>query len=804
MIRAVLHELRTAVRLGRRSRASSLVAILTLALAIGASTAIYSALQHVVLHPLPFEQSERLVLLWRKAEQMGNSLMVNPSPEVLGHWRANARSFTQIEGIAIDQLTVDGEKDGAQTWMALRSSPDYLRLLGARPERGRMFTAAERDQRPALLSYARWRRDFGGGDDVLGRSLRLDGELHTVVGVLPPHFPVPIGSPDPVDVLLPVTDAESSLHGIGRLAAGVTLEQAGEELDHLLAQMEVEDDSFTWKAAVLRPTALLGSLPETLWTLMASVTVVLLVACTNVGGLLLGRHARRRRELALRSALGASRRRLAAQLFLESAWLSAFAGALGFALAAAGVELIRRLRPEGMEALERARVSPQALLFAVGASFAAAALAGLAPALRSARRLDASDLRAGLGATGDRAQSRLRSTLVVGQVALSFLLTVAGALLVERVRDLRALDLGFEAERVAVAQVRLPEHSFAAGEARRAYWREAVAAVSRIPGVSSASVTTGVPPHSSITVGRFAVDGLELTPEQAPEFLWWNQIDASYLRTAGIRVLEGFVDPAAFARSFEGGEDAERLFVINESFAREIWGRVDVVGERLRLGEQEWNTVAAVVADVRVAGPRSSLDAPQLYSPHSGDRALSFLAIRADVDPATLVGSLRRTLLEVDSRALVENAGTIDSMMWRTLAEERFTLTLLGVFSICALFLAVVGLYSVVAQGVEQRRKELALRLALGSPAAAVRWRVAARGAALAGLGIALGLTLTVALARFAGARAFGRGVFGAQAPGPLLYLVATLVVATAVAAAMIRPARVAGAIDPIRVLREE
>jgi predicted permease len=799
LVRALLLELRTAIRFGRRSRASSLLAILTLAVAIGASTAIYSALEHVVLHPLPFEQSERLVLIWRKAEQMGGSLMVNPTREMLDHWRERARSFEQIEGIEVDELTADAE-GRAQTWMALRSSPDYLSLIGVRPERGRMFTATEVDQRPALLSYGRWRRDFGGREDVLGASLRLDGELHTIVGVLPPHFPLPIGSPDPVDVLLPVTDPDASHHGIGRLAPGVTIEQAAEELDHLLTTIELDDDSFTWKAAVLRPTALLGTLPETLWTLMASVTVVLLVACTNVGGLLLGRHARRRRELALRTALGASRRRLAVQLFLESAWLSVLAGALGLALAAAGVEVIRRLRPQGMEALERARVSPQALLFAIGVSFAAAALAGLVPALRSARRLDAANLRAGLGVTGDRAHNRLRSALVVGQVALSFLLTVAGALLVQRVGHLRSLDLGFEAERMAAAQVRLPEHSFESEEARRSYWREALAAVSRIPGVASASVTTGVPPHSSITVGRLEVDGIDLTPEQTPEFLWWNQIDVAFLRTAGIAVLDGAVDPAAFERAFAaGGDGVEPICVINESFARQVWGRTDVVGERLRLGEQGWSTIVAVVADVRVAGPRSSLDAPQLYSPHTGERAQSFFAVRAEVDPATLVGPLRRTLLEVDPRALVDTAGTIGSMMWRTLAEERFTLTLLGVFSLCALFLAVVGLYSVVAQGVEQRRKELALRLALGSPAAAVRRRVAAGGALLGGLGIGLGLALAIALARFA-----TTGIFGAQAPGPRLYLLATLVVATAVGAAMIRPARVAGAIDPIRVLREE
>ncbi|HVS64715.1 MAG TPA: ADOP family duplicated permease [Thermoanaerobaculia bacterium] len=791
--RAALHEVRTAIRFGRRSRASSLVAILTLALAIGASTAIYSTLEHVVLHPLPFEQSDRLVILWRKAEQMGGSLMVNPSRELLDHWRENARSFAQIEGIAIEQLTVD-EATGAETWTALRSSPDYLRLLGRDLERGRMFAAAERDQRPALISYARWRRDYGGSDEVLGQPLRLDGELHTVVGVLPAHFPTPIGSPDPVDVLLPVVDLEASLQGIGRLAPGVTVEQARDELDHLLAQIELDDD-FTWKAAVLQPTELLGTLPETLWTLMASVLVVLLVACTNVGGLLLGRHARRRRELALRSALGASRRRLGVQLFLESAWLSLVAGALGFALAAGGVEVIRRLRPEGMEALERARVSPEALAFALAASFAAAALAGLVPALRSARRLDAGDLRAGLGATADRAQNRLRAALVIGQVALSFLLTVAGILLVQHVRNLRALDLGFEAERMAIAQVRLPQHSFAAEEARRTYWREALAAVSRIPGVSSASLAGGVPPRSSISVGRFAVDGVELTPEQTPNFLWWNQVDSAYLRTAGIRVLAGRIDPA----SYDAGKGAEPVCLINESFARQIWGRADVVGERLRLGEGEWSTVVAVVDDVRVSGPGSSLEAPQLYSPHPGNREQAFLALRASGDPATLVEPLRRTLLDLDPRALIDTVATVDSMMWRSLAEERFTLALLGAFTLCALFLAVVGLYSVVAQGVEQRRKELALRLALGAPAAAVRRRIAAGGAILAGLGIALGLALTVALSRFNQSE-----VFGAETPGPRLYLLASLVIALAVAAATIRPARIAGAIDPIRVLREE
>lgn len=792
--RALLHELRTAIRSGRRSGASSLVAILTLALAIGASTAIYSTLQHVVLYPLPFEQSERLVLLWRKAEQMGDSLMVNPSRELLDHWRENARSFVQIEGVAMEELTVDGES-GARTWTALRSSPDYLRLLGRRPERGRMFTAAERDERPALISFARWRRDYGGRDDVLGATLRLDGELHTVLGVLPPHFPMPIGSPDPIDVLLPVVDREASLQGIGRLAPGVTVEQARDELDNLLAHIEREPEDFTWKAAVLQPTALLGTLPETLWTLMACVTVVLLVACTNVGGLLLGRHARRRRELALRAALGASRRRLGAQLFLESGWLSLIAGALGLALAAGGVGIIRRVRPEGMEALERARVSPQALAFAVGASFIAAALAGLVPALRSARRLDAGDLRAGLGATADRAQHRLRSALVIGQVALSFLLTVAGILLVQHVRALRSLDLGFEAERLAIAQVRLPEHSFAADEAKRAYWQAALAAVSRVPGVASASVASGVPPRSSITVGRFEVDGLELTPEQTPSFLWLNQVDSAYLRTAGIRVLAGRVEA-----SFDGQEGgAATGCAINESFARQIWGRIDVVGARLRLGEGDWSTVVAVVDDVRASGPSSSLDAPQLYVAHSMTLGQSSLAIRADGDPAPLVEPLRQALLDLDPRALIDTVATVDSMLWRSLAEERFTLALLGAFTLCALFLAVVGLYSVVAQGVEQRRKELALRLALGSPAAAIRRRIAAGGALLAGLGIGAGLALTVALARFTQSE-----VFGSQAPGPRLYLLAILVVALAVAAAMVRPARVAGAIDPIRVLRED
>lgn len=798
-------ELRYAVRSLARRPGFALVTVLTLGLGIGSATAIFSAVHGILLRELPYGDAGRIVVAFHTDADTG--------ARTEGTSAATMRSLSELadrlsaaavaEPWSLD-LRIDDRVLSLNTWAV---SEGFFRALGTEPLRGRSFTGEEyrEGRHVVLLGHRAWRDRFGADPDVVGRRVAFDGEPWTVVGVLPERF----GFPDRAELWIPRAPRERDeparavdyMTGVARLAPGASLPAARAEADRIAASLaEAHPDTSADVGLDLVPLRehLLGDVRTPLLVLFAAVGFVLLVACANVAGLVLARGARRQRERALRSALGASPRRLIAHLSLESLLLAGPGCLLGVALTYGGVRIIRWLAPERLPRIGQIQVDGTVLLFAVGAAALSAVLSGLAPSLKLSRP----DLRDALGdgarEPGGGSRHRLRNRLVVLEVAASVVLVVGAGLLTRSFATLVERELGFEAtDRLAV---QLFAYGYGPGE-RPVFVRQVLDRMAELPGVEGVAVASTIPGATEGTISGIDVDVPVRIEERAPPppgrepAAWVSQVSAGYFELMEIPVVEG--------RGFTDADrdDAPPVVVVNEAFARRHFPGGDAVGERVSLPWSDWTPreVVGVAADVRPRGYESE-PRPEIYVPigQVGTGSLTFL-LKTVGAPAALIEPAMEAVWGVNPSQAVSGAAPVASLVSDLLRGRSFNLVLLGAFAAIALLLALVGIYGLISFSVEQRIAELGLRRALGGRSGDLVAMVLRQAAGLAATGTGLGIAGALVMGRF-----LREMLFGVEPTDPWTFAALTLAVLAAASLAALPPALRATRVDPMVALRSE
>ncbi len=794
-------------RVLRRSPGFSLLAILTLAVGLGATVAMFSVVNGVLLRPLAFQEPDRLVRLWEVAPDGDDRNVVSEGNYL--DWRARATSFTAI-GAHSQAYTVALTSDGEPTNVLLTGlTPAAVQLLGVKPLLGRLFTRedAERGDREVLLSFGLWRDRYGADPNIVGRTLTIEDRSHTVVGVMGPDFVFPSSGVDlwrlvPDGQLDPTSRRSHNWEVVGRLKSGVAIEQARSELHTIAATLakEYPADMKGWSATVVPlQSDLVAGVRPLLLVLLAGVALVLLIACANVANLLLARGLVREREVAVRGALGAGRGRLVRQLLVEGAMLAVAAGLAGLGLAAGLLRLLLRLAPADLPRTEAIHLDPVVLGFAGAITLASTLLFGLVPAFRLSATSPQATLRAGGDRSGGTGHARLRSVLLVGEVALSLVLLIGAGLLVRSFVRLQQIDYGFRTADLLVVPMSLPRARYPDGAAQRDFYERALRRVAAVPGVERVGSTSQTPAVGGTMTYSFAIEGRE-SPNPSGRFdpVPLEAVMPGYFGTLGIPVERG--------RAFDPRDraDAPPVAIVNRTLARRLWNGADPVGRRIQFREGEpWIEVVGVVGDARMLAADVA-PTPIVYLPYP-QKTWDWLSwqtllirTRAAADPKTLIGPIRRAITELDPRLPIDLIGTADELYAQSMARRRFATVLLATFAGVALLLGVVGLYGVLAQAVAQRRQELAIRMALGAGRGRVVRLVLRQALALTAVGLALGALAALGLSRLLASLLYEISPFD-----PVTFVVVPALLALVALAAAVLPARRAGQVDPLAAMRE-
>ena len=790
-------DLRYAVRTLRRSPGFTAVAVLTLAVGIGATTAIFSVLHSVVLQPLPFPQPERVVWMTETTPQ-GDDFSVS-EPNYLD-FREQARSFERLAAFANREVTLLGTGEPARL-DALAVTPSFFAVLGVAPALGRAFLPEEEapGSLVAVLSHALWTSRFASDPGVVGRSLDLRGEARTVVGVMPPGFV----SPDDPQLWLPLAPSAAAeredheLAMVGRLAAGATLESAAAEMgaiaDRLGEQYPESNGGWGVRLLPLGDRMVGGELTRTMWVLMGAVGLLLLLMCANIANLLLARGVSRRREMGLRAALGAGRGRIVAQLLTESLVLSLGGAAAGLLVGVWGVPLVKALLPPDTPRLQEIGVSGTVLAFALAASFLCAFLFGLFPALQASTADVRSTLQEGSRGTSATGR-RVRDALVVGEVALAMTLLVAAALLANSFLRLQEVETGFAEEEALAIPLTLPGQRFEEHGEMARFLAEAEERIGALPGVKAVGATNVPPLVGYGTMTNLSVEGRPSGPGETT-FARWRSVTEGFFGAAGVTLLRGrSLQPADYLPG------APEVVVVTDAFARRLFPGEDPLGRRVAMGVNgtNWRTIVGVVEDVRDIELAESPQ-PVFFLPDRGGWPWMTLVVRTGGDPMALAGAVRREIWSIDPTLAVPTVEPIAAARRGSVAGPRFNLLLMGGFAAVALVLAVIGVYGIMSHTVLQRTREIGIRIALGARPERVLRMVLGRGVRLVAAGLALGV-----LASLAFARVLGSLLFETPPSDPaVLAAAASLLAAVALASAWF-PARRAARSDPLEALRHE
>ena len=809
MFWSIWQDVRYAVRGLARRPGFAAVVVLTLTLGIGANAAIFSVVNGILLRPLPFAVPERLVQLGQQDPYWTVS-----EPEFMDY-RRDARAFERVAAYAGSDVSLTGTGEPERV-EAARVSDDFFATLGVAPARGRAFAPDEEapGSGPApvvIISDALWRRRFGADPGIVGRSVTVNNAPRTVVGVMPPH----LDFPSPRTALwLPLrlnpdslwTRNNHYLTVIARLAPGVTAERASAQLNTLARRWmrDFPETYFPDKPLVVAVTpmrdAILGPTRPFLVALLGAVGFVLLIACVNVANLLLARGESRRKELAIRTALGASGRRLARQLLTESALLAGAGGALGLLVAWLGARALVALAPSSVPRLDLVAMDARVLAFTAALALATGLLFGLAPALRATRGVAAETLKQGGKGSATGGSHRTRRALVVTEVALAVVMLAGAGLMLRSLARLRAIELGFDQRDVLTMRLSVPAAEY--DDARAAeYYRELTARAATLPGVLGAAAVRQLPLEREGDDGwSIAVDGrMPATISEAP-VATPAQVTPDYFRVMRIALLRG--------RGFTAADraDAAPVAVVNETMARQLWPGADPVGRTLRMfsESQPWVTVVGVVKDVRSNGLQADVPAV-MYFPHAQTGTSAYytprsmaLVVRTAGDPAALAGALRRTVRSLDANVPISSVQSMEQVVAGRIASRRFSTVLLGTFAALALALAGVGIYGVIAFGVSQRTYELGLRMALGAQRRAVLRLVVSEALGMTLVGLGLGLAGALAVGYLARSLLVGVPV----ADVPTLALVSAALAGVAILASAL-PARRASLVSPTEALRD-
>lgn len=816
-------DLRYAARTLRKSPGFALVAVLTIALGIGANTAIFSVVRGVLLSPLPYQRSDELVVLWGEMRNRG-VLDFPHSPPDFRDYREQADLFRDLGGVFTFPVSLTGDGEPEQVTAGL-VTPSFFRVLGVQPSLGRDFTDEDGvPQQPGvqgggpgllpnmvILGHALWRQRYGGDPSVVGRTIQIGGVASEIVGVTPDEFELlmPPGAAlaSPVDLWVAARlDYANSprnnvfLRVVGRLKEGATLEQAQAQVDRIAVALAADDQVKTTAGYAVRLEPLqegvTADVRPTLMALLGMVGFVLLIACANVSNLLLVRAAGRDREMAVRAAMGGSRGRLVRQTLVESGLIAGLGAALGLLLAAGGVRLLLALHPANLPRLDAIRVDGWVLGFTLAAAVGAALLFGMLPSLQ-ASRLELVDALKDRGQSGGGPGRRLlRNAVVVGEVGLSVVLLIGAGLMVRSFVELTRVSPGFEPDGLLTFTVPMPFGRYPQPVDRANLQDALQRAFEAVPAVTSASAALPLPLDGQLFNGRYGTEEALTNPEAFRQATY-RAVLPEYFETMGTRLLAGRLLTRA------DQSDSSTVVVVDDKLARILWPGESAVGKRLLIravtAEPEWVEVVGVVEHQY----HESLTAEGRETVFMTDRYVgsgaSAWAVRTSGDPVALVASLRAALRDVDPDLPIADVRPMSDLVQRAMAPTRFALTLVGLFGLVALVLAVVGLYGVLSYTARQRTAEIGVRMAFGAPASSILGLVVTQGLALAGVGVALGVGAALGLTRVMRAL-----LVGITATDPLTFAAIAVAFLVVAAGACWIPARRAARVDPVVALREE
>jgi putative ABC transport system permease protein len=805
MIDLLRQDLTYALRRLRKAPGFALVAVATLALGIGANSAIFSVVDAVLLRPLPFPQPDRLV----RVAQTWKGRPTVYSPQNYLDVEAQATGFQGLAAIDTTGITLTGQGAAARLEGA-EVSAAFFDVLRVRPLHGRGFLAGENEPgrtRVAVLGHQLWRDRFGADPSVVGRTISLNRQSYSVVGVAPPGFRYP----DETEVWTPMEYDQrfrSNSRGawylsvVGRLRDGATLDGARQEVATIaarLAQAYPADNEGVGGTVISLHEATVGASRRALLVLLGAVGLVLLVACVNVANLLLARIAARETELAVRTALGAGRGRLVRQLLTESLLLAVLGGIAGLALAALLVDALVALQPQGVPRLAEVSVNRSVIGFAAMLSLVTTVLFGAFPALQTSRRATAQALRQGSRGILTGGRGGLRSGLVIGQIALAMVLLAGSSLLVRSFARLRSVDPGFRTEGALAFRVSLPESAYADDARMLSFHDDLQRRLAALPGVRSVGAVAGLPLSGNHFNISFAVEGRPALPPAQQPSLEVRIATPGYFRTIGIPLRRG--------RSFtdSDGPEAPQVVVLSESAVRRFFPDEEPVGKTIRLGlgrgrgRKAGGEVVGVVGDVKELGLAAE-SPPEVYLPYAQFPIQSMdVVLRTDVPPRSLAAVAERVVHGLDAELPVARVATLDEVLARSVSEPRFYALLLGSFAATALFLAALGLFGVMSYAVAQRTRELAVRIALGARREEMLLLVLREALVLGVGGVAAGLFGALALSRVIASMLFE---LSPTDPATLAGVAGTLVAVALLASYL--PARRATRVDPVIALRSE
>jgi predicted permease len=820
-----VHDLKYTVRKLLRAPLFSAVAVLTLAVGIGSNAAIFSVVNGVLLKPLPFEDPERLVGIWHTAPGLGFP-EVNQSPALHFTYASDSRTFESVGMWDNSSVTITGLDEPEQV-QSMLVTHQTLPMLGVTPFLGRSFTPEEDSPdgpQTAVLGHAYWQDNFGGDRSVLGQTIVVNGVSREIVGVMPDGFRFLRYDPA---IYLPFRFDESdvfmgnfSYQGIGRLRADATVGQANADVERLVPMAVerypggltlgmLEEAQF---GGLVRPLKedVVGDVGSVLWVLLGTVAIVLLIACANVANLFIVRAEGRHREIAVRTAMGAGRRKITGQLLLESLVLGGVGGVAGLAMAYAGLRLLVALGPESLPRIHEIGLDPLVLGFTVGISLLSSVLFGLLPAFQYGRTNLARSLReGGRGGSEGRERHMARNTLVVAQMSLALVLLAGSGLMIRSFQALRSVDPGFEdPESVLSFRVTIPTAEIEdLGQVALTH-QEILRQVGDIPGVSSAvfssSVTMdGWDSNDAVNVEEFPVEG-----DQLPPIRRFKYVGGDYHATMGNPVLAGR------AISWADIEDRALVAVVTEDFIQDYWSSpAEAIGKRISvfggtLGESEWREIVGVVGRIHDDGmsqdPVPTIYWPQVVQNWQGQeivspRSMAYAVRTAAGDPSTLLPQVREAVWSVNRNLPLARVATLDEFVTESMGRTSFTLVMLMIAAGVALFLGSVGIYGVISYVVSQRTREIGVRMALGAEQADVRWMVLKQGGTLAAVGVVIGLVAAAGLTRLMSSLLFGVDPIDV----PTFALVAAALSVVALVASYL-PARRASSVDPVVALRFE
>jgi len=814
---SLINDLTYAFRMLLKHPGVTAIAVITLALGIGANTAIFSVVNAVLLNPLPYKQPDRLVSLWENVPGHGRW---RAAPANFFDWKMQNTVFEDVAAFGQSSMTLTGAGEPEQL-IGTRVSAGYFAVVGVEPLVGRSFAVEEYEPgkgQVVILGHALWQRRFGGDPEVINRSVTLDGSTYTVVGVMPPGiYPVsPTTSgrlifdeqqqnfwqPMSFSANWAAVRAAHVLGVVARMKPGVTIQQATTEMNTIGARLEQEHVENRGEGIIVSQfmNEVVGDVRPALLTLLGAVALVLLIACANVAGLLLAQHAGRSKEIAIRAALGAGRARLVRQFFIEGLLLSLLGTVAGLAIAAAGTKVLLQFVPAGVPRLAQVSLNWQVLGFTMLISLGTGLIFGLAPAWQASKpdlhnALEQSGRTSGPGA----AKLRFRQALVVFQVSIAVMLVIGAGLLIKSFWRLQQVDPGFRAERVLTAELTLPASKYSR-EQINDFHKQLLEQISAVPGVKSATLAYD-PPLTSNWLDAFEIEGRVLPPDSrsSANFI---PVGPDYFDTVGVRLVAG--------RKFTPQDDQDHpgVAIVNESFVKHYFPNENALGQRMKPGPpgRIWRgqklvsfEIVGIVHDVKLAGLEAPSE-PAYYLPSSQAPLEDMvILVRTTTDPLTIVGAVRQAVWSIDPNQPIANVKTLEKVVDDSIAQRRLNMLLMGMFGGLAMLLSAVGIYGLLSHAVTQRTQELGIRMALGARVSDVLKLVLRQGMTLALAGEAIGLVGAFALTRLI------RGLlFGVTPNDAVTFVIVAGVLGLVALLACYLPARRATKVDPLVALRYE